>query len=173
MSAGGDRRRECAGTSTRKRPALLPDRQRTFSRLGAIPLSMMRRHAILVSAGIVCAFLTTTAVALDLNSYRAQHGLRPLSSSGALAGAASSHAHNLAARQRLDHSGFRQRVSVANGTAAENVAFGCATEDCVIRMWSRSSRHRANMLRRDVTLYGLASADGGNGRRYWVLELGN
>ena len=94
-------------------------------------------------------------------------------SSGALAGAASSHAHNLAARQRLDHTGFRQRVSVANGTAAENVAFGCATEDCVIRMWSRSSRHRANMLRRDVTLYGLASADGGNGRRYWVLELGN
>jgi uncharacterized protein YkwD len=136
-------------------------------------LSMMRRHAILVSAGIVCAFLTTTAVALDLNSYRAQHGLRPLSASGALAGAASSHAHNLAARQRLDHAGFRQRVSVANGTAAENVAFGCATEDCVIRMWSRSSRHRANMLRRDVTLYGLASADGGNGRRYWVLELGN
>lgn len=134
---------------------------------------MMRRHAILVSAVIVCAFLTTTAVALDLNSYRAQHGLRPLSSSGALAGAASSHAHNLAARQRLDHTGFRQRVSVANGTAAENVAFGCATEDCVIRMWSRSSRHRANMLRRDVTLYGLASADGGNGRRYWVLELGN
>jgi uncharacterized protein YkwD len=115
----------------------------------------------------------TTAVALDLNSFRAQHGLRPLSASGALAGAASSHAHNLAARQRLDHTGFRQRVSVANGTAAENVAFGCATEDCVIRMWSRSSRHRANMLRRDVTLYGLASADGGNGRRYWVLELGN
>jgi uncharacterized protein YkwD len=134
---------------------------------------MMRRHAILVSAGIVCAFHTTTALALDLNSLRAQHGLRPLSVSGALAGAASSHAHSLAARQRLDHTGFRQRVPVTRGTAAENVAFGCPTEDCVIRMWSRSPRHRANMLRRDVTLYGLASADGGNGRRYWVLELGN
>ena len=83
-----------------------------------------------------------------------------------------SHAHNLAARQRLDHSGFRQRVSVTSGAAAENVAYGCATEDCVIRMWARSGRHRANMLRRDVTSYGIASADGGNGRRYWVLELG-
>jgi len=40
-------------------------------------------------------------------------------------------------------------------------------------MWAKSGRHRANMLRRDVTHYGLASADSGNGKRYWVLELGN
>lgn len=93
--------------------------------------------------------------------------------SGALANAAYSHAHSLAARQRLDHAGFRQRVSLTSGTAAENVAFGCATEDCVIRMWAKSGRHRANMLRRDVTSYGIASAEGGTGRRYWVLELGN
>jgi len=79
----------------------------------------------------------------------------------------------LAGRQRLDHIGFRQRVSLAPGAAAENVAFGCATENCVIRMWAKSGRHRANMLRRGVTNYGLASADGGNGKRYWVPELGN
>lgn len=128
------------------------------------------RRALAALAGL---FFTAPAVALDLNSFRAQHGLPPLSASGTLAGAAYSHAHNLAGRQRLDHSGFRQRVSITSGTAAENVAYGCATEDCVIRMWARSGRHRANMLRRDVTSYGLASADGGNGRRYWVLELGN
>jgi hypothetical protein len=29
------------------------------------------------------------------------------------------------------------------------------------------------MLRGDVTSYGLASATANNGRRYWVLELGN
>ena len=62
---------------------------------------------------------------------------------------------------------------IEKGTAAENVGFGCETEDCVIRMWSRSGRHRANMLRRDITSYGIASAVGRNGRRYWVLELGN
>src|SRR5690242_14406058 len=112
MRAGGNRRAARAGTSPKR----------------------CRRKAFSLGAGIACAILTTTAFALDLNSFRAQHGLRPLSASGALAGAAYSHAHNLAARQRLDHAGFRQRVSVANGTAAENVAFGCPTEDCVIRM---------------------------------------
>ena len=129
--------------------------------------------ATAVAAGLSCAIFISPALALDLNSFRAQHGLRPLSVSAALAGAAYSHAHNLAARQRLDHSGFRQRVSLGAGPAAENVAFGCATEDCVIQMWAKSAGHRANMLRRDVTSYGLASADGGNGHRYWVLELGN
>jgi uncharacterized protein YkwD len=82
--------------------------------------------------------------------FRAQHGLPPLAASGALANAAYSHARSLAARQRVDHAGFRQRVSLTSGTAAENVAFGCATEDCVIRMWAKLGRHRADMLRRDV-----------------------
>ncbi|HEY6023916.1 MAG TPA: CAP domain-containing protein [Pseudolabrys sp.] len=135
---------------------------------------MMKRDLLpIAAAGLAAILLVTSAFALDLNSFRSQHGLPALHVSGTLAGAAYSHAHNLAGRQRLDHIGFRQRVSLTSGTAAENVAFGCATEDCVIRMWARSGRHRANMLRRDVTSYGLASADGGNGRRYWVLELGN
>ncbi len=136
---------------------------------------MMKRGSLYpaVLVGLAGIIFTAPALALDLNSFRAQHGLPALSASGSLAGAAYSHAHNLAGRQRLDHSGFRQRVSLTSGAAAENVAFGCATEDCVIHMWARSGRHRANMLRRDVTSYGLASADGGNGRRYWVLELGN
>ncbi len=134
---------------------------------------MKRGSSIAAVLGLAGSLFVTPALALDLNSFRAQHGRHPLSASGTLAGAAYSHAHSLAARQRLDHSGFLQRVSLASGTAAENVAFGCVTEDCVIRMWARSGRHRANMLRRDVTSYGLASADGGNGRRYWVLELGN
>jgi uncharacterized protein YkwD len=134
---------------------------------------MVRPALTIALLGVACALLTAPALSLDLNSFRAQHGRPPLSASGALAGAAYSHAHSLAARQRLDHAGFRQRVQVTSGAAAENVAFGCATEDCVIRMWARSGGHRANMLRRDVTSYGLASADGANGKRYWVLELGN
>ncbi|HZP71086.1 MAG TPA: CAP domain-containing protein [Pseudolabrys sp.] len=131
----------------------------------------MRREPIiaLLASGLVAG----PALALDLNSFRAQHGRPPLSPSGALYGAAYGHAQSLAGRGRLDHAGFRHRVSIAAGAAAENVAFGCETEDCVIRMWARSGRHRANMLRRDVTSYGIASAVGSNGRRYWVLELGN
>ena len=131
----------------------------------------MRRGLVIVVSTLI--LLADSAHALDLNSFRAQHGRRPLSPSGALSGAAYSHAQSLAGRGRLDHAGFRQRVSIERGTAAENLAFGCETEDCVIRMWARSGRHRANMLRRDVTSYGIASAVGSNGRRYWVLELGN
>jgi uncharacterized protein YkwD len=127
----------------------------------------------IISVAFVSILLVGSASALDLNSYRAQHGRQPLSPSGALYGAAYSHAQSLAGRQRLDHSGFRQRVSTERGAAAENVSFGCDTEDCAIRQWAKSGRHRANMLRRDVTSYGIASAVGSNGRRYWVLELGN
>jgi hypothetical protein len=33
-------------------------------------------------------------------------------------------------------------------------------------MWARSGAHRANMLRRGVTGYGLISADGAHSKRY-------
>jgi hypothetical protein len=33
-------------------------------------------------------------------------------------------------------------------------------------MWARSGAHRANMLRRGVTGYGLTSADGAHSKRY-------
>src|SRR5271169_2944591 len=115
--------------------------------------------------------LTTPASALDLNSFRAQHHLPALSVSSALAGLAYEQAHAMAARTHLDHAHFRARVAgLGGGMHAENVAFGCPNEDCAIRMWSRSAGHRANMLLRDVSAFGLASATGANGRRYWALE---
>lgn len=167
MPVGGNRRPGRAATS------IDPTARRRLQ-ADIEPHGCSRRPAILcVVAAAACALLVTPSFALDLNSFRAQHGRPPLSQSIRLTGAAYSHAQSLAARQRLDYSGFRQRVDVSSGPAAENVAYGCATEDCVIRMWARSGAHRANMLRRGVTSYGLASAEGTNGKRYWVLELGN
>jgi uncharacterized protein YkwD len=131
----------------------------------------MRRGTLIAALSLMV--VAHSCSALDLNSFRAQHGRPSLSPSITLTGAAHSHAQSLAGRGRLDHTGFRQRVSIAAGPAAENVGFGCDTEDCAIRKWAKSGRHRANMLRRDVTSYGIASALGSNGRRYWVLELGN
>jgi uncharacterized protein YkwD len=116
--------------------------------------------------------VTAPAAALDLNGFRAQHRLPRLHPSSDLLGAAYAHAHELAAREHLDHNGFRARLRNYS-TAAENVAYGCATEDCVIRMWARSPGHRRNMLMKGVTHYGIASARAANGRTYWVLELGN
>ncbi len=124
----------------------------------------------LLAAAMACA---APAHALDLNSFRAQHRLPPLSLSSALAGLAYEQAQSMAGRNHLDHAGFRQRFAFSGGRHAENVAFGCPDEDCAFRMWARSAGHRRNMLLRDVSAYGIASATGPNGRKYWALELGN
>jgi uncharacterized protein YkwD len=113
------------------------------------------------------------ALALDLNSFRAQHGRPALAASPTLAAAAYEHARDMARRRSLDHKGYRARLGFFSGTAAENVLVGCPDEDCAIRGWARSGGHRRNMLRGDVSAYGLASASGDNGRRYWVLVLGS
>ena len=77
-------------------------------------------------------------------------------------------------RSHLDHANYRARLgSMGGGLHAENVLVGCADEDCAIRGWASLPRHRSNMLRGDVSAYGIASASGANGRRYWALELGN
>jgi uncharacterized protein YkwD len=128
----------------------------------------------LVVFAAVLVLIAAPALALDLNGFRAEHGRPRLAYSALLAGAAYEHAHDMARRNHLDHDGFRQRVAnIVSGTAAENVLWGCDNQDCAIRMWARSSGHRANMLRGDVSMYGIASARVDNGRHYWVLELGN
>lgn len=134
---------------------------------------MARRASWIVAAAGLGALAARPASALDLNAFRAAHKLPPLAYSAALAGAAYAHAQDMASRHHLDHDGFRARLAFTASTAAENVAFGCATEDCAIRMWSRSAGHRRNMLMHSVSSYGIASALADNGRRYWVLELGN
>lgn len=125
--------------------------------------------AVALVAG--AALAASPAVALDINSFRAQHRLPPLAVSSMLAAAAYSHAADMAARKSLDHNGFRQRMAGSMG--AENVAYGCPDADCAYRMWAKSSGHRRNMLMKGISSYGIASATAADGRVYWVLELGN
>jgi uncharacterized protein YkwD len=127
---------------------------------------------VLLALLAVFALPSAPAGALDLNGFRAAAHRRPLHYNGALAAMASRHANDLARRNHLDHSGFRES-RVDGGARAENVSYGCGDESCAIRQWSRSGRHRANMLRADVSGYGLASAISAGGRRYWVLILGH
>lgn len=128
----------------------------------------------MAAACLACLPAISSACALDLNSFRAQHKLPALSYSAMLAAAAYEHAQNLAHRHHLDHRGFRDRVmSVVSGIGAENVSYGCEDEDCAIRQWARSAGHRRNMLMKGISSYGIASARADNGRMYWVMELGN
>lgn len=121
---------------------------------------------------VACFWVVTPALALDLNSFRAQHGKPALSISASLSALAYQQAQSMASRRRIDHKDFRARIGAIGSTHAENVSYGCADEDCAIRQWARSGGHRSNMLRGDVSAYGIASAVGDNGRRYWALELG-
>lgn len=119
----------------------------------------------------VAVFLATPAQAMDLNSYRAKNGRAALRYDASMAGLAYFHANDLARRGALDHSGFKTQRG-PSGAAAENVSVGCADEACAIAQWARSGPHRANMLRKDVTSYGIGSAVSASGQRYWVMELG-
>jgi uncharacterized protein YkwD len=148
------------------------------------------RASIALCLGLAAVFAALgPALALDINTFRAQHKLPPLKQTAALNSAAHSHAADMARRGSLDHDGFYQRMS-GYSRAAENVAMiacarpdakpvstfagrarGCADADCAYRMWVNSAGHRQNMLMPGLTHYGLASATAANGRRYWTLEL--
>jgi uncharacterized protein YkwD len=134
-------------------------------RISGIPFIILALIVLAIPA------IAWPAFALDLNSFRAAHGRPPLAADGSLAAMAYSHSADMARRGRLDHAGFMQHRG-PGGARAENVAYGCADAACAMRLWIRSSGHRRNMLRRDVSRYGLASAVSANGRRYWTLVLG-
>jgi uncharacterized protein YkwD len=116
--------------------------------------------------------LTTPALSADLNTFRAQHKRPPLAMSATLSGLAYQQASLMAGRSQIDHKNFRQRIGPVGTTHAENVLVGCEDEACAIAKWAKSSGHRRNMLRGDVSAYGIASVTGANGRKYWALELG-
>jgi uncharacterized protein YkwD len=128
----------------------------------------MRRHSLILFA--VLATCCSPAHAGTVNSFRHAHGLPALHRSASLQAMAQRHARSMAARHSMDHAGFYSERGL-RGVRAENVALGCATENCAISAWEGSSAHRANMLLPDVRSYGMASATGG-GQRYWCLVLG-
>ena len=116
-------------------------------------------------------FASKPETARSLNEFRAAHDRPALQSDAKLAAMAQAHATDMARRGTLDHAGFMERRG-PGGARAENVAYGCADSPCTIRMWANSPRHRSNMLRGDVSKYGLASAKSTSGRTYWVLVVG-
>jgi uncharacterized protein YkwD len=129
-------------------------------------------NKIALGFAIFPIFSISCVLAQDLNTFRAQHGRPALSISVRLSGIAYEQASLMAGRHRIDHKDFRKRIGPIGSTHAENVLVGCDDEACAIARWAKSSGHRRNMLRGDVSAYGIASVTGNNGRKYWALELG-
>ena len=87
---------------------------------------------------------------------------------GAFASAAQECAASMARRDRLDHNGFKSRAK-RYGLRAENVAYGCATEECARARWWKSPGHARNMML--LGFKEVASARSRSGRTYWCMEI--
>lgn len=100
----------------------------------------------------------------DLNAYRVSKGLQTLKYSEKLNLASEVHARDLAATGTISHTGSDgsghgdriQRQGYYFTIAGENVATGQMSWDAVFEAWKKSPGHNENLLRDDVTEFGLA-----------------
>ena len=114
-----------------------------------------------------------------LASIRSDNGLPPLSPDDKLEKAAAQQAAYMASAAQMTHrTGWRKdfasrmKENGIEGAAAENVAYGAMDPEKLFKMWMDSKGHRRNMLDPRFAHYGLASAEDGQGRKYWALVLG-
>ncbi len=100
----------------------------------------------------------------DFNAYRASYGLQPLIYNHQLTAASLAHAHDLARRGIISHSGSDgsthadrvQRQGYKYAIVAENIATGQQSWEEVFKAWQDSPGHNKNLLRPEVTEFGLA-----------------
>lgn len=108
--------------------------------------------------------LNTTIALADFNAYRAQNGLGPVVLNDKLSAASKVHAEDLARHGNISHTGSDgsghgdrvQRQGYYFSIAAENVATGQKSWDKVFKAWQDSPGHNENLLRDDVTEFGIA-----------------
>ena len=100
----------------------------------------------------------------DLNAYRAQYGLRPVTLNTRLTVASEVHAKDLAEHGIASHTGTDgsshsdrvQREGYVFSIAAENVATGQKSWEKVFKAWQDSPGHNENLLLPNVTEFGVA-----------------
>ena len=100
----------------------------------------------------------------DFNTYRAEKGLTPVSYSEKLNMASQIHAEDMARAGDASHTGTDgsshservQRQAYYFSIVAENVASGQKSWEKVFKAWQESPGHNENLLRPDVTEFGLA-----------------
>lgn len=114
-----------------------------------------------------------------ISQYRQNNGLPPLSLDPVLMKLAADQAGTMAALDKLDHSArrsFQDRMKASGynpRAAAENVSAGYHTLDEAFSGWRDSPPHRANMLLKDATRMGIATAYSPSSKYkvFWTLIL--
>ena len=145
----------------------------------------MRNHAPVLSvskelktwvAVISLALLATAAWAdpqSEVSAYRKSYGLPAVTADAKLTELARQQANAMAERHSMDHNvyaSFHSRIApYGSAASAENLAMAKTFEE-TLAMWKSSYGHNANLLNRNVTRMGLASASR-DGTTYWALIL--
>jgi uncharacterized protein YkwD len=107
--------------------------------------------------------------------------LIPLTENSRLSFAAQSHADWMAANRTMSHRGAGgsspgQRIKATGyqwSTYGENVAWGQATPNEVMRVWLTSPGHRRNIKSGSFAEIGIGIAKSSNGSLYWCVTFGS
>jgi hypothetical protein len=141
---------------------------------------MTRRAARRVIAGF---FLLLAAPAMAAESpadlisrFRVKHGEVRVVRDATLDRIALEQARAMAAKDTLSHEvlgTFTGRIASARaGRAAENIAYGYESFEKTLGQWIDSSGHRKNLLLRNASRVGVASAKDASGKRtYWAMVI--
>ena len=124
--------------------------------------------------------LNAQAALAEINTFRRANGVRPLVLDARLSRAAAVQSKDQAKRRRIGHSGSdgstpkdrTNRAGYRAKIASENVASGQKSFSDAMYYWKRSSGHRRNLLRPNVTAAGVAMAQTQDEHAYWTLVLG-
>jgi len=118
-----------------------------------------------------------------INSYRKQHGLKPLRLNTALTEAAKAHARDLAKWDRISHFGSDgsnpwdrvKRAGFNAKVAAENVGTGQTNISEVLKGWQTSPGHNKNLLLADADQMGIALVQDSKTefKTFWTLVVGS
>lgn len=112
----------------------------------------------------------------QVNEFRREHGLKPLTLDPIISAEAREHSAEMArSGKTISHRGFNQRLEdirkkIPYRAAAENVAAAVGYEDparTVVEGWKKSPEHRKNMLG-DFSLTGIGVAQGKDGTYFFT-----
>jgi len=111
-----------------------------------------------------------------ISKFRLGHGEVRVTSDSTLNRIAAEQARAMAAKDNLSHEAlgsFTSRIAPSRaGRAAENIAYGYDNFEKTLGQWINSSEHRKNLLLRNATRIGIASAKDASGKRtYWAMEI--
>lgn len=111
-----------------------------------------------------------------ISRFRLKHGEVRVVRDATLDRIAQEQARAMAAKDNLSHDvlgPFGRRVAPAHaGRAAENIAYGYDSFEKTLGQWIDSSGHRKNLLLRNASRVGIASARDPSGKRtYWAMVI--